>query len=167
MKKNTDFFRQDGKRLVLSQSMKGMGWFGFLLGGAFIFFAAFLIWAEVYWLGAGFLIFGLGIVGGCSRVVIDKQQTVLKRTYGIFIPIIPTARKSIEGATGISVTKNTSKHKSFGSKISSTMTLYNIGIELPAGTTYVDSFDKHGDAMGAAGELALFLGIGVTEKTKR
>jgi len=150
---------EESQKISISQSMKEVGVFRYIIGGFVILVGALFVFIELYILGICILFIGLLLIGWCAKTIIDNNQKVVIHKTGLFSPFVTTSKKSFEGATAVVLRTLTTRHKGFGQKIASNSTSYKIGLELPTGLINVDNLDEKKKANFYANEIAALLKI--------
>jgi hypothetical protein len=145
--------------IVYKESMRELGAFRFIIGGIILFFAAFFFWIEMYIVGSIITITGLLVMEYCSEIIVDKDSMLLIKKAGLFVPFLTIKRKSILGAVSVSINKITTRHRSFGEKMSSAKTSYQLFFDLPGKKILINTFSEKGNANKFAEEIEAMLNL--------
>jgi len=157
--KNDNQITVSQQTIVYKESMRELGAFRFIIGGIILFFAAFFFWIEMYIVGSIITITGLLVMEYCSKIIIDKDSMLLTKKAGLFIPFLTMKRKSILGAVSVSINKITTRHRSFGEKMRSNKSSYQLFFELPGKKILVNTFSEKGNTNKFADEIEALLNL--------
>jgi hypothetical protein len=140
-------------------SASGMGAAGLVFTGVALLVGGFLWMVGAPVIGGIFA--AAGVLLGTLRWMfeIDRQEMKLTQRYGLFRAFLPTASKSISGATGILLVKQ--PWRGNGARHRSDSKSYYVDLEHPAGNIRVEHFSEEREGRDTAVRLGEWLNLPV------
>jgi hypothetical protein len=150
---------KNNQRVVHYESMRELGGFRFILGGAFLLFAIFFLWNGIYIMAGIIVILTIISVENCSEVIIDKDTMRLIKRIGVIKPFLTIKSKSIKDAQAVSIETFTTLQNRNKSREKTIKTRHRLFFELPGQKIQIQVFFDKGKANAFAKEISKLLDL--------